>query len=275
MSIAIAVFNRKGGVGKSSLSKDLAFALGQEGVEVCLLDLDPQASLSVMAGMGTDTAPDRTIARLLLPDLEEFRDTPIGGAVHTAPWGGTIVPASGALTLVERELSRPDRAGSAKRLAVAIRRLGDDGHHPDVVLMDCPPAVGTLSLNALVAARWVLVPTGLEWVEIAGLAALMRTVTEVREYEQPDLDYLAIVGTRVRARTRHAREIGEQLKQMFGKEGLLASQSIRATVRVADAHANHRAVGQLYPSAAVSQDYRELAREVMERAGIARKAPSA
>ena len=127
-----------------------------------------------------------------------------------------------------------------------------------------------LTMNALVAAGSVLVPTQLDFLSVAGLAVLMQTVEEVREYDNSTLRYLGIVGTQADERTRHAREVREQLEQLFGEHagGTLCRTTVRYSTRVRDAHAAHLAVGQAYPEHPVSQDYRDLADEIIIRARL-------
>ena len=147
---------------------------------------------------------------------EEFADA--GGlddVVHETPWAADLIPASKALATAERALGEPGRGGANQRLARGLERLSVADRY-DVVLLDCPPGMTPLTMNALVAASRVLVPTPLDFLSVAGLAVLMETVEEVREYDNPELRYLGIVGTQVDARTRHAREVRRQLEQLFG-----------------------------------------------------------
>lgn len=268
MTAVIAVLNRKGGAGKTSVTKDLGYALAERGVRVLQVGLDPQSSLEVLAGLGFDTPPDRTVSRLLMPD--EFGDAAgLEAVVRQTPWGTQLVPASKALAMAERALGEVGRGGATQRLRRGLEHLAA-GERWDAVLIDCPPGMTALTMNALVAAGSVLVPTQLDYLSVAGLAMLMQTVEEVREYDNPALRYLGIVGTQADERTRHAREVREQLEQLFGEHagGTLCRATIRQSTRVRDAHAAHLAVGQAYPSHAVSQDYRDLADELVIRARL-------
>ncbi|MBE2316695.1 ParA family protein [Solirubrobacter sp. CPCC 204708] len=267
-AVVVAVLNRKGGAGKTSLTKDLGFALADAGVRVLQVGLDPQSSLEVLAGLGFDTPPDRTVSRLLVP--EEFGDPgQLERVVHETRWGTWLIPASKALASAERALGEPGRGGPSQRLKRGLQRLAA-GERFDVVLIDCPPGMTPLTMNALVAADRVLVPTQLDFLSVAGLAVLTETVEEVREYENPQLGYLGIVGCQVEGRTRHAREIHAQLEQLFGRTagGALCRATIRHSTRVRDAHAAGLAVGQLDPGHPVSADYRALAAELADRAGL-------
>src|SRR3954464_1500700 len=264
----VAVLNRKGGAGKTSLTKDVGFALAERGLRVLQVGLDPQSSLEVLAGLGFDTPPDRTVSRLLMP--EEFGDTPdLDTVVHETAWGTCLVPASKALASAERALGEAGRGGVSQRLKRGLERLDVDARF-DLVLIDCPPGMTPLTMNALVAADSVLVPTQLDFLSVAGLAVLTDTVQEVREYDNPELRYLGIVGTQVDERTRHAREIRDQLEQLFGERagGMLCRTTIRQSTRVRAAHAAGMAVGQFDPRHPVSVDYRALAEELAIRAPL-------
>ncbi len=269
MSAAVvAVLNRKGGAGKTSLTKDLGHALAERGVRVLQVGLDPQSSLEVLAGLGFDTPPEQTVSRLLVP--EAFGDTPgLDAVVHETRWATWLVPASKALATAERALGEPGRGGASQRLKRGLERLDVDERF-DIVLVDCPPGMTPLTMNALVAAGSVLVPTQLDFLSVAGLAVLTQTIDEVREYDNPGLRYLGIVGTQADERTRHAREIRAQLEQLFGASsgGVLCRTTIRQSTKVRDAHAAGVAVGQLDPGHPVSGDYRELAAELAIRARL-------
>jgi len=274
-AVVVAVLNRKGGAGKTSLTKDLGFALSELGVRVLQVGLDPQSSLEVLAGMGSDTPPERTVSRLLMP--EEFRNAdPLEAVVHPSPWGSELIPASKALATAERALGDPGRGGANQRLKRGLQRLDID-RRGELVLIDCPPGMTPLTMNALIAADAVLVPTQLDFLSVAGLALLMETVEEVREYDNPRLRYLGIVGTQADERTRHARDVRAQLEQLFGPNagGALCRTVIRHSTRVRDAHAAHLAVGQYDPAHPVSQDHRELAHEIAVRARLTTSAPGA
>ena len=238
MSAVIAVLNRKGGAGKTSVTKDLGYAMAERGVRVLQVGLDPQSSLEVLAGLGFDTPPDRTVTRLLMP--EEFRDVgALDAVVHDTSVGN-------ASSCRPARRSPPPSARSA-RSAAAARPSGSSAAWSSSARpsagtwcsIDCPPGMTALTMNALVAAESVLVPTQLDFLSVAGLAVLMQTVEEVREYDNPALRYLGIVGTQVDERTRHAREVREQLEQLFGEHagGTLCRTTIRHSTRVRDAHA--------------------------------------
>jgi chromosome partitioning protein len=268
-ALVVAVINRKGGVGKTTLVRDLGYALAERSARVLQVGLDPQSSLEVLAGLGLDTPPERTVSRLLVPEAFGEAGVDEGDPVVVTPWGTWLVPASKALAAAERALSEPGRGGAHQRLKRGLERL-DVAERFDLLLIDCPPGMTPLTMNALVAASTVLVPTQLDLLSVAGLAILTETIDEVREYDNPALAYLGIVGTQADRRTRHAREIREQLERLFGERagGALCHTTVRHSTRVRDAHAAGLAVGQLDPAHPVSQDYRKLAAELALRAGL-------
>jgi chromosome partitioning protein len=267
--VVVAVINRKGGAGKTTLVRDLAFALAEQGARVLQVGLDPQSSLEVLAGLGFDTPPERTVSRLLVPEAFGDVGPEEAGPIVQTRWGTWLVPASKALASAERALSDPGRGGAHQRLKRGLEGLGA-GERFDLVLIDCPPGMTALTMNALVAADSVLVPTQLDLLSVAGLAVLTDTIEEVREYDNPGLAYLGIVATQADERTRHAREVRAQLEQLFGAAagGALCRAVIRHSTRVRDAHAAGLAVGQLDPAHPVSGDYRALAEEVALRIGL-------
>jgi chromosome partitioning protein len=266
-AVVVAVINRKGGAGKTTLVRDLGFALADQRVRVLQVGLDPQSSLEVLAGLGFDTPPERTVSRLLVP--EAFGEVDAPEPLVQTRWGTRLIPASKALATAERALGEPGRGGAAQRLKRGLERL-DTSARFDLVLIDCPPGMTPLTMNALVAATSVLVPTQLDFLSVAGLAMLTETIDEVREYDNPDVTYLGIVGTQADERTRHAREIRAQLEHLFGPSagGVLCRTTIRHSTRVRDAHAAGVAVGQLDPAHPVSADYRALADELVVRARL-------
>jgi chromosome partitioning protein len=263
----VAVLNRKGGVGKTSLVRDLGFALAEHGARVLQVGLDPQSSLEVLAGLGFDTPPERTVSRLLVPEAFGELDAP--DPIVATRWGTWLLPASKALATAERALGEAGRGAASQRLSRALEHVAASERF-DLVLIDCPPGMTPLTMNALVAASSVLVPTQLDFLSVAGLAVLTETIDEVREYDNRSLLYLGIAGTQVDPRTRHTREVHAQLEQLFGANagGALFQTTVRQSTRVRDAHAAGLAVGQLDPAHPVSGDYRELATELAVRAGL-------
>src|SRR3954447_10267098 len=212
-TLIVAVLNRKGGAGKTSLTKDLGFALAERDLRVLQVGLDPQSSLEVLAGLGFDTPPERTVSRLLMP--EEFGDTPdLDTVIHETAWGTSLVPASTALASAERALAEAGRGGVSQRLKRGLERLNVQARF-SIVIIDCPPGMTPLTMNALVAASSVLVPTQLDLLSVAGLAVLTETIDELREYDNPAPASRGIVGTRVDEPPRHAREIRNQLERLF------------------------------------------------------------
>ena len=283
-AVVVAVLNRKGGAGKTSLTKDL----GLRARRARRAGAAGRARSAVLAG-GPRRARVRHAAG---PDGQPAADARRSSATPARSsawctrraWGTWLVPASKALASAERALGEPGRGGASQRLKRGLERLDVDERF-DLVLIDCPPGMTPLTMNALVAADSVLVPTQLDFLSVAGLAVLMETVEEVREYDNPGLRYLGIVGTQADERTRHAREIRAQLEQLFGDRARAACCAGRRSATApgsATRTPRGLAVGQFDPAHPVSADYRALADELAVRArlelaigGGAMSAPSA
>jgi chromosome partitioning protein len=246
----IAIANQKGGTGKTSTAVNVAAALGELGHRVLLVDLDPQASATVWLG-----SPDQ--GRALLDALVD------GGRLQdlvreTAVPGVDLVPASPALAKAEREL------GGAVAAESRLARLLQAARGPwTIALLDCPPALGMLSLNALTAAGELLVPVEASSMGIAGLGALLGTVAKVRELVNPGLRIGPIVVVRADARTRVTREVLEAIRARFPEES--ARVSIRESVKLREAWGHRLPIATYAPGSTGAVDYRELALEILER----------
>ena len=232
--------------------------------------MDPQSSLEVLAGLGFDTPPERTVSRLLMP--EEFGDDGelLETVVHETPWAAALVPASKALATAERALGEPGRGGANQRLRRGLERLEVDERF-DVVLIDCPPGMTPLTMNALVAASHVLVPTQLDFLSVAGLARADgdgRGGPRVRQPAAALSRDRRHPGRRAHPpRPRDPRAARAAVRRPT-PAACCAAATIRHSTRVRDAHAARLAVGQFDPEHPVSDDYRELAAELAIRARL-------
>ncbi|MDP9439747.1 MAG: ParA family protein [Actinomycetota bacterium] len=247
----IAVVNQKGGTAKTTSAVNLAATLAEapHGRRVLLVDLDPQHSATDwLLGSGTD------VGKGLFAVLGE--NVPVYDVVYETPVEGVdIVPSSSWLVGAERAL-----AGEVGAETILRRKLSSlDGY--DYVLMDCPPQLGILTVNALVAASEVLVPVEAHVMALAGLAQLVETVELVQDRLNPDLDITGIVACRVDARTRHAGEVVGQLRERFGD--LVFRTVIRENVRLAEAPSFREPITAYDPRSAGAEDHRALAAEVV------------
>jgi chromosome partitioning protein len=232
----IAVANQKGGVGKTTVTLGLADAAARRGLRVLVVDLDPQANAT--SGLGVGDAL-RTIDDALATD----RTGSLGEVITTSAWPNgsgpspAVAPSTPALAAREPQLAT-DPVGAQDRLRHALD--GVAGRY-DLVLVDCPPSLGLLTVNGLVAADRVLVVTEPAAWASDGVEQMLRTVDRVRELRRPDLTVAAIVVNRL-ARTRDAGYWSEQLQEQFGD---LAAGPIRMRAAVAEAAAQSLPLAEL------------------------------
>jgi chromosome partitioning protein len=249
----IAISNQKGGTGKTTTAVNLAAALGGLGHRVLVIDLDPQASASAWLG-ARDAESD------LFDALTADEPGQIAPLVRpTSAANVDLVPASPQLARAERHLA--STPGGELVLDAMMRSLpvGRWAY----LLIDCPPALGHLTVNALAAVHEILVPVEASTMAVAGLAAIVRTVTTVRRLLNPRLDYYGILACRVDARTVLARDILATLQTTFARETL--TSVIRETVRLREAFGHSLPIESYAPASTAAADYRSLALEVEAR----------
>ncbi len=250
----IAVANQKGGVGKTTTTINLATALAAVKQKVLIIDLDPQGNAST--GLGVDRKNRRLDTyRMIIGGAE------IGQAVQatTVP-GLDIVPAGMDLSAAELELVDLERR--EHRLKDAI---GDGAQGYDYVLIDCPPALGLLTLNALVAAQAILVPLQCEFFALEGLSHLLKTVERVQSAFNPDLEIQGIVLTMFDKRNNLSDQVAADVREYFGDK--VYKTVIPRNVRVSEAPSHGRPVLMYDMKCAGSQAYLHLAGEVLRREG--------
>ncbi len=245
----IAITNQKGGSGKTTTAVNLAAALGERKRRVLVLDLDPQCSATSWFGLkNTDKGVFRVFAENgNITDIISNTNVP----------GVDVVPASPWLVGVERALAR--EVGAETILRRQLQSLPHDRW--DYLLIDCPPALGILTINALAAVKEVLVPVEAHVLALEGLAQLLQTVAVVKERLNPDLEISGILACRVDGRTRHAQEVVEHLQGRFGN--LVYNTVIRENVRLAECPSFGKPITQYDPRSYGAADYRALAREII------------
>ncbi|GAA2520219.1 ParA family protein [Rarobacter incanus] len=253
----IAMCNQKGGVGKTTTTINLAAALAEYGRKVLIVDFDPQGAASVGLGVPVHDL-DNTIYTLLMaarPDVH-------GAVQHTRVPGLDIIPANIDLSAAEVQL-----VGEVARESVLARILRDVAGEYDVILIDCQPSLGLLTVNALTAAHGVLIPLECEFFALRGVALLVETIEKVSDRLNPRLKIDGIVATMYDPRTLHAREVVERVYEAFGDN--LLHTVINRTVKFPDASVAAEPITSYAPNHAGAQAYRQLARELIARGDAA------
>ena len=255
MTRLVAVANQKGGVGKTTSVVNLAAALAELGRSVLVIDLDPQGNASTALGVdhrsGIIGAYELLIGTAQLPEaVVPCPDVP----------GVSVVPAT--IDLAGAEIELVSVVAREYRLQKTLKAL-DDSTRPDVVLIDCPPSLGLLTLNALVAADEVLIPIQCEYYALEGLGQLLTTVELVREHLNPDVEVTAILLTMADARTRLSAQVAEEVRGHFGQAVLRTS--IPRAVRLSEAPSHGQTVLTYDPLAPAAAAYRAAAEEFDQR----------
>ncbi|WP_341361329.1 ParA family protein [Georgenia sp. M64] len=253
----IAMANQKGGVGKTTTTINLGAALAEYGRRVLLVDFDPQGAAS--AGLGINAHElDRTIYNLLMEPRSDVREI----IERTTVENLDVVPANIDLSAAEVQLV--NEVAREQALARVLRPVQDDY---DVILIDCQPSLGLLTVNALAAAHGVLIPLEAEFFALRGVALLVETIEKVQERINPRLRIDGILATMVDLRTLHSREVIERVQQAFGEK--VFDTMISRTVKFPDASVASEPITSYAPSHPGAEAYRRLARELVARGDAA------
>ena len=252
-AVIVSMCNQKGGVGKTTTTINLGAALVETGRRVLLVDFDPQGSLSVGLGINPHTL-DKSIYNLLLSREYEAEEV----IQPTVVPGLDILPSNIDLSAAEVQLvSEVAREQSLNRVLAKLRGTYD------YILIDCAPSLGLLTINALTASDYVVMPLECEFFALRGIALLTDTIAKVQDRLNPDLEVLGILGTMYDSRTIHTREVLERVVEVFGDE--VFHTVIRRTIKFPETTVAGEPITTYASNSPGAAAYRQLAREVLLR----------
>jgi chromosome partitioning protein len=253
---AIAIFNQKGGVGKTTTNINLGACLALKGKRVLMLDIDPQGNTT--SGIGVSKKElEYTVYELLIEDNFDPRDA----VLHTSVENLDLIPAN--VDLAGAEIEMVQLEGREKRLQKAIDKIRNDY---DYIFIDCPPSLGLLTINSLSAVESVLIPIQCEFYALEGVSQLMSTIELVRKNLKPDLEVEGVVLSMFDGRTNLSIQVVQEVKKYFGAK--VYSTVIPRNIRLAEAPSFGMPIVEYDPRSKGAEAYREFAEEFLEREGV-------
>jgi chromosome partitioning protein len=252
MNKIFAVTNQKGGVGKTTTSVNLAAALAEQGMRVLLVDLDPQGNATMGSGI------DKNEQEITSYDVLTDQTSPEKAIQHSDSGGYDVLPSNSDLTAAEVEML--SMMMKEHRLRHALKKLRD---RYDYILVDCPPSLNMLTINALTAAEGVLIPMQCEYYALEGVSALLETINQIQMALNPGLRIEGVVRTMYDPRSSLTNEVSSQLNTHFGNT--LYATVIPRNIRLAEAPSFGQPILSYDPTSRGAVAYRDLATEMLSR----------
>ncbi len=253
MTNVIAIANQKGGVGKTTTAINLAGALAEQGFRILCIDMDPQANLTVGLGINLGTV-DRSMADVLADARASMEEI----VIPTQTTGIDVAPST--LELASTEVELFSAIGREHALRESIDGWIDENY--DYALIDCPPTLGLLTINGLVAAQNVIIPVQTQYYALKGLTALVKVINTIRAKLNRDLRVLGLLPTFYDGRTILGREMLDELRELGDHH--VFNSIVRNTVKLGEAPLTGRPITTYAGSSEAARTYRELAREVID-----------
>ena len=257
MAKITAICNQKGGVGKTVTAVNLGIGLAREGKKVLLVDVDAQGSLTASLGYQRPDQMENTLATILGRIILDEPVSPGEGILHQAE-AVDLLPANIELSGLEVTL-----VNTMSRETILREYLNSVREQYDVILLDCCPSLGMLTINALAAADQVLIPMQAHYLSIKGLEQLIRTISNVKRKINPGLEIAGILITMADLRTTYSRDIIELLRNSYGDKLRIFNSIIPQSIRAAETRAEGRTIYLHDPAGKVSAAYASLTREVL------------
>lgn len=254
----IAICNQKGGVGKTTTTVNLGIGLAAQGKRVLLIDADPQGDLTTSLGWQDTDNLSITITDKMGDVMRESDADPLQGVLHHGE-GVDLLPANLELSAMEMSL-----VTAMSRETVLRNYLERVKGNYDYILIDCQPALGMITLNALAAADSVIIPVQAQYLPAKGMTQLLQTVSKVRRHINPDLKIDGILLTLMDNRTNLAKSTADILRRNFGGSIRIYKSSIPVAVKAAEASTKGKSIYAYESNSSVAKAYKELTKEVLD-----------
>ena len=252
-----ALYNQKGGVGETVTAVNLGIGLAREGKRVLLVDVDPQGSLTASLGYQRPDQMKNTLAEILGRIISDEPQAPGEGIIQQAE-GIDLLPANIELSGLEVTL-----VNTMSRETILREYLNSVRDRYDVILLDCCPSLGMLTINALAAADEVIIPAQAHYLSLRGMEQLIRTISNVKRKINPGLEIAGILITMADMRTNYSREIIDLLRSTYGSKLRIFDSIIPLSIRAAETSAEGQSIYLHDPAGKVSAAYAALTREVL------------